>query len=126
MTETLSVLKAISDKNRLRVFCALLVHDELCACQITDFLQVSGATASRHLSQMVTAGVLQNRKQGRWVYYRLNSEDLSLNPLFKWLKGKLENSMHMQQDLASLEKILLIPCEELSRKQRRNGTCTKS
>ncbi|MCG8636522.1 MAG: metalloregulator ArsR/SmtB family transcription factor [Desulfobacterales bacterium] len=126
MDSTLSVIKAISDKNRLRIFCALLVHDELCACQITEFLQVAGATASRHLSQMVNAGVLQNRKQGRWIYFRISSEDPSLSPLFKWVKGKLENSRQIQKDLASLEEILRIPCEDLSRKQRRSGTCTKS
>ncbi len=57
MDDLLSILKALSDKNRLRIFCALLSYEELCACQITEFLQVTGATASRHLSIMVNAGI---------------------------------------------------------------------
>ena len=123
MDKTLSLLKAISDKNRLRIFCALLVHDELCACQITEFLQVAGATASRHLAQMVNSGVLKNRKQGRWIYFRLNRDDSSLDDLFRWVHQNVENSRQMDRDLERLKKILLIPCEELSRKKRMAGTC---
>ncbi|WP_319576931.1 metalloregulator ArsR/SmtB family transcription factor [uncultured Desulfobacter sp.] len=115
MDKALALLKAISDKNRLRILSVLLVHEELCACQITEFLKVAGATASRHLSQMVNSGVLQNRKQGRWVYFRLNRDDASLNPLFKWINREVENSTQVTQDLKALEKILCIPCENLSR-----------
>jgi len=48
MEKLLLILKALSDKNRLRIFYALLSYQELCACQITEFLNVAGATASRH------------------------------------------------------------------------------
>lgn len=125
MDKTLSLLKAISDKNRLRIVNALLVHNELCACQIIEFLQVTGATASRHLGQMVNAGVLQNRKQGRWIYFRLNKEDSSLISLFQWLNRKTDNCAQAEQDLETLKKILLVPCEELSRKQRESVTGSK-
>jgi ArsR family transcriptional regulator, arsenate/arsenite/antimonite-responsive transcriptional repressor len=43
MNDLLSILKALSDKNRLRIFYALLTYEELCACQITELLQVAGA-----------------------------------------------------------------------------------
>ena len=122
MDKTVALLKAISDKNRLRVLSVLLVHDELCACQITELLQVAGATASRHLSRLVDSGVLENRKQGRWVYFRLNKDDASLAPLFEWINQKIQNSAQMSQDLALLEKILRIPCEDLSREQRQGGS----
>ncbi len=59
MNDLLLILKAMSDKNRLRILRALLTHEELCACQITEFLEVAGATASRHLSLMVNAGILK-------------------------------------------------------------------
>nr|WP_319394364.1 metalloregulator ArsR/SmtB family transcription factor [uncultured Desulfobacter sp.] len=124
MDKTLALLKAISDRNRLRVLSVLLVHEELCACQITEFLQVAGATASRHLSRMVDSGVLENRKQGRWVYFRLNRNDASLEPLFNWINQKVSNTTQRTQDLDALEKILRIPCENLSRKQREGGDCT--
>lgn len=104
----------------------MLVHDELCACQITELLQVAGATASRHLSLMVNAGVLKNRRQGRWIYFRLNREDQSLLPLYEWAREQLSDSSQVDQDLKAIKNILLIPCEELSHKQRESGTCSES
>lgn len=126
MDTTLSVIKSISDKNRLRILSVLLVHNELCACQITEFLGIAGATASRHLSLMVSAGVLKNRKQGRWIYFRINMEDPSLTDLLGWVKNGIENSEQAKMDLDALKRILLIPCEELSQKQRESGTCSNS
>lgn len=126
MDKTLSIIKSISDKNRLRIFSALLVHNELCACQITEFLNVAGATASRHLGLMVSAGVLKNRKQGRWIYFRLNKENKSLIPLFDWVKEMVRGSKQVEQDLETLKDILRIPCEELSQKQRESGRCSNS
>ena len=118
MDNPLLILKALSDKNRLRIFYALLTYEELCACQITEFLNVAGATASRHLSLMVHAGILKNRKQGRWVYFRINTKDLSLGPVIQWLKQKLDNSAQTSKDLKVLHRIITIPCEDLTRKQR--------
>ena len=55
MKNILSVCRALSDRNRLRIVAALAVHDELCACQLTEMLTVSGATASRHLVYCLAA-----------------------------------------------------------------------
>jgi ArsR family transcriptional regulator len=125
MDDLLSILKALSDKNRLRIFCALLSYEELCACQITELLQVAGATASRHLSLMVSAGILKSRKDGRWVHFRLNTEDLSLDPVFKWVPQKLDGSNQVEKDLKALKQITVIPCEDLCRKQRGRASCPK-
>ncbi len=126
MDKTRLILKSISDKNRLRIFSALLFHDELCACQITEFLKVAGATASRHLSLMVSAGVLKNRKQGRWIYFRLNKEDDSMKQLSIWVRQNLGGSSQVKKDLNALKEILLIPCEELSQRQRESGFCSET
>ena len=72
MNNTLEILKALSDRNRLRVVVALMHMDELCACQIVELLHVSGATASRHMSLLIHAGIVESRKDGRWVYYGLS------------------------------------------------------
>ncbi len=125
MNKILLLLKSISDKNRLRIFSALLVHDELCACQITEFLKVAGATASRHLSLMVSAGALKNRKKGRWIYFHLNKDDSSIRQLSIWVKQNFEDSSQVKKDLKALKEILLIPCKELSQKQRESGSCQK-
>ena len=103
----------------------MLSHGELCACQITELLQVAGATASRHLSLMVNAGILKNRKNGRWIYFRINTEDISLDPILKWVKHKLQGSSQVMKDEDELNKILVVSCEDLCRKQRGETTCSK-
>ncbi len=126
MDKTLSIIKSISDKNRLRIFSALLAHSELCACQITEFLNVAGATASKHLGLMVSAGVLKNRKQGRWIYFRLNKKNKALIPFFDWVGETVKGSKQVENDLKALNAILRIPCEELSQKQREGSRCSNS
>ena len=69
--EPLLPLKALADRNRLRIVAALADYEELCACQLTELLGVSGATASRHLAQLTASGLLASRKDGRWVHYCL-------------------------------------------------------
>ncbi len=114
----------MSDKNRLRILSALMSNEELCPCQITELLQVAGATASRHLSLMVNSGILKNRKNGRWVYFRINKEDISLDPVFKWVKHKLKDSNQVTKDQEALKKILVASCEDLCSKQRGKTTCS--
>jgi DNA-binding transcriptional ArsR family regulator len=118
MDTILPRLKAISDKNRLRILSALLQHEELCACQITELLQVAGATASRHLSLMVNAKILKSRKNGRWIYFQINTQDFSLDPILKWIQLNLEKSPQAIQDKKALNNILGVSCEDLCRKQR--------
>ena len=118
MKSLLLVFKALSDRNRLRIFNALLHYDELCACQITELLQVAGATASRHLSLLVTSGILKSRKVGRWVHFSLNNPDGEYDPVTDWIKLKLNKSGQIEKNLKILTRIMQIPCEELSRRQR--------
>lgn len=126
MNDLLLILKALSDRNRLRTFRVLQSYEELCACQIIELLQVAGATASRHLSLMVNAGILKSRKNGRWVYFRINTEDLSLDPVFKWMRQQLDGSNQVEKDLKALKQITLIPCEDLCRKQRGEASCPEN
>ncbi len=64
-------MKALADGNRLRIIHALSQYDELCACQVIELLQVTGATVSRHIKILIDAGLVISRKDGKWVYYRL-------------------------------------------------------
>ena len=68
MEQTLNILKALADRNRLRIVIALEDYGEMCACQITELLQVAGATSSRHLSLLVNADIVKARKEGRWIF----------------------------------------------------------
>jgi ArsR family transcriptional regulator len=122
MEPTLDILKALSDKNRMRVVAALWRFDELCACQITELLKVSGATASRHLGILQRAGLVDSRKEGRWVYYKLCKPTES-DLLFQWLEHSLSGAADLVKDFQSLKGIVGITREDLCRQQRGEECC---
>lgn len=124
MENQLEILKALSDQNRLRIVAALGRYDELCACQITELLEVTGATASRHLSVLQHAGLIESRKEGRWVYYRL-APPADAEPVFQWLEKSFAVSERLQADFQSLEKIVGMGREDLCRMQRGEACCPK-
>ena len=70
MKAYLAVTKALSDPNRVRILCALQ-DGELCVCQLTSLLQLAASTVSKHCSILHQANLVDSRKDGRWVYYRL-------------------------------------------------------
>ncbi len=114
--KSLKVTNALADGNRLKIIAALLEYDELCVCVITEFLGIAGATASRHLAILVSAGLLASRKEGRWVYYRLKIEDILLG---RWLQESLKG----KADLGGLHQIVAMPQADICRKQRGSNCC---
>lgn len=65
--------KALGDPVRLRLFKLLADHDELCVCHLTDALNLPQSTVSRHLGVLRHAGLMQTRREGKWMHYRLAS-----------------------------------------------------
>ncbi len=107
MKDVLSVTKALSDGNRLRTVMALRDMDELCVCQVTEMLGLAPATVSRHISILHSAGLVESRKNGRWVYYRL-SEAAKTEPVvtvMDWLGESLKNSSEIRADRKYLRKV---------------------
>lgn len=70
---TMQLCRALGDETRLRIV-ALLTHGELCSCHIEQALGLSQPNASRHLSVLKSAGIIQGRREGSWVHYRLASQ----------------------------------------------------
>lgn len=62
--------KALADKTRLRILSLLRVR-EMCVCEIMIALDLTQPTASHHLGILGNAGLLNYRKEGKWVYYSL-------------------------------------------------------
>lgn len=106
MKDILSILKSLSDRNRLRTVSALMAHDELCACEITELLGVSGATVSKHLSILANAGIVTSRKEGRWIFFKIAQKNKQLKPVFKWLKHELKDDEDIINDFNVLKKII--------------------
>ncbi|RRQ21020.1 metalloregulator ArsR/SmtB family transcription factor [Thiohalobacter thiocyanaticus] len=64
---------ALAHPLRLRALLLLQGEGELCVCELTHALDVSQPMISRHLAQLRQAGVVSDRRQGQWVYYRLHA-----------------------------------------------------
>jgi len=120
MDKTISVLKALSDPGRLRIVIALMSGRELCACQITELLQLSGATVSRHLAQLTGCGLLRSRKEGRWIFFRL-ADDPSSAKLLSWLRAEAAARPKSYNDGENLKKIVACGPEAIASKQRENN-----
>ena len=75
MKELVGIFKALSDETRLRII-KLLEKGELCVCDITAALNMAQPKVSFHLSTLKDAGLLKDRKQGKWTHYSLNEKDL--------------------------------------------------
>lgn len=65
--------KALSEEHRLRILALLLRHGEICVCEVERFLDVSQSTASRHLRHLASADLVEARREGQWVYYRITA-----------------------------------------------------
>lgn len=103
MKTLLDPLKALSDRNRLRVVAVLLNTDEVCACHVSELLGVSGATASRHMELLIRSGLVDSRKDGRWVHYKLSPR--FPDPIREWLAAALLKDRDIKKDLKTLKKI---------------------
>jgi ArsR family transcriptional regulator len=75
MEELTAIFKALSDGTRLRII-KLLEGGELCVCDIVAALDLVQPKVSFHLSALKEAGLIRDRKQGKWIHYRLNETDL--------------------------------------------------
>ena len=64
------LFQALGDTTRLRIL-GLLLTGEVCVCHIHESLKVSQPKASRHLAYLRRAGLVETRKEGLWVYYRI-------------------------------------------------------
>ncbi len=124
MNPILTIFKALSDQNRLRIFTALMNYEELCGCQIIEFLQVTGATVSRHMDLLLSAKLVKSRKEGRWVFYHLNDEEI-YPPLLDWIQQNVLADEIYQKDRERLREITAYKPEDLCRIQRGEKCCPK-
>ena len=67
--------QALSDETRLEIV-RLLSHGERCVCELQDALEAAQSRLSFHLKTLKDAGLVIDRRQGRWVYYALNRDAL--------------------------------------------------
>lgn len=83
--------KALSEDVRLQILALIFRHRELCVCEVERLLDISQSKASRHLRYLLNAGILEDRRDGLWVYYRVAQPDSEKHRhLLEALRGLLE------------------------------------
>lgn len=118
MREFMNITKALADENRVRALLALR-KGELCVCQITELFGLAPSTISKHLSILFQAGLVESRKDGRWIYYQLPGKEapVEVSEALDWIEKALANNPHVLEDNKQLKKILKQDPADLCKRQ---------
>ncbi|MGW8179351.1 MAG: ArsR/SmtB family transcription factor [bacterium] len=115
MTEFEHIFKLLGDGTRLRIL-MLLEHDELCVCQIMAVIGISQPLVSRNLALLTRGGFLEDRREGKLVFYRANQHlDHIRKKVYDCVKEVLRGD-----DVVRKDRGILIECTEM---QKRTGRC---
>lgn len=74
MLNPTELFKALADETRTRISLLIAREGELCVCELTCALDESQPKISRHLALLRSSGLLADRRQGQWIYYRLHPQ----------------------------------------------------
>jgi len=107
-------LKAAGDPTRTRIL-KLLEPGELCVCQVQAVLGLAPSTVSKHLAILKTAGLVEDRRDGKWIHYGLTAA--SRNPhaggVLALLRGRLDREPRIVADRTRLKRVRSLPLSEL-------------
>ena len=121
LRQLLAITKALADENRVRMLLALR-GGEICVCQITEMFGLAASTVSKHLSVLCQAGLVDSRKEGRWIYYSLPGKGAPAPALeaIRWVTAALAADPRAGADTARLKEVLAMNPVELCKRQCRN------
>jgi DNA-binding transcriptional ArsR family regulator len=105
-------LKAMAHPVRLRML-AMLATGELCVCQLTAVLDLAASTVSGHLADLRAAGLVHERKEGKWVHYRL-TDDPELSAVIRSALASLARDHQTDTDAAAVRRVRRLPVETVS------------
>ncbi len=113
MFEFMNTIKAIADSNRVRII-SILQGRELCVCQIIKMLNLAPSTVSKHISILRQARLIEDRKEGRWMYYRLpDSPSPPAKGIITLINNSITNDQQIIHDNQIMKEILSVSKEEL-------------
>jgi len=91
------IFKALGDKNRLRII-NILSERSLCVCELTEVLNISQSTVSGHLRVLKDAGIVEDKKDGLWVEYRLSQKDRFIFGMLNLTLSILESHENLEEE----------------------------
>lgn len=113
LASTVYVLKALAHPVRLRIV-AMLRGGELCLCQMTAVLGLAASTVSAHLRDLKRAGIVDERKDGRWVFHGLAKDEETAAHLAPVWKAVAQDPQ-VDGDSRLLRELRRVSVEELCR-----------
>ena len=114
MRDFLAITKALSDESRVRAL-MFLTRGELCVCQIVEMLGLAPSTVSKHMAVLHGARLVESRKEGRWIHYRLADETAPpcVQQAIAWARECLAKDPAIRADAKTLRRIRKISRDEL-------------
>jgi ArsR family transcriptional regulator len=107
--ETEKLFLALSDRTRLRLL-SLMLDGEVCVCFFVEVLQAPQPTISRHLAYLRNAGIVQARREGKWMHYRIvEPKDPHALRIFREVCVWLREQPEMQRDRERLIRFCCAP-----------------
>jgi ArsR family transcriptional regulator len=111
LSNMIQIQKAIAHPIRLRVL-AMLREGPLCGCQISAVVKLAASTVSEHLSELKRAGLVAEKKDGRWVEFRLAASGAA-EAILSALFSELEDDPEVRADQVLTKALRRVPLEEL-------------
>lgn len=111
LAHLVQVHKAIAHPVRLRLL-AILRSGPLCVCQMTVVVKLAASTVSEHLSELRRAGLITERKEGRWVEYRLSDAALD-DGVLDAVWPALTSDPDAKADAVLVKELRIVPLDEL-------------
>lgn len=74
MDKTIEILKVLADGTRLKIL-TLLSRQEMAVCELIEALELSQPAVSHHLKLLKHAGLVQDNREGKWIYYTINENN---------------------------------------------------
>lgn len=127
MRDFMAITKALADETRVRVLLALQ-RGELCVCQIVELSGLATSTISKHMSILKQAQLVESRKQGRWMYYRLADDQTPelVRRSLEWVADSLAGDPKVSSDRKRLAAICNSDPHELCvARESAKKTCKK-
>ena len=104
LVEMETLFKALADATRLRIL-GLLLTGEVCVCDIYESLKIPQSRASRHLAYLRRAGLVETRRAGQWIHYRLGTlDDPVLAAISDGVRHALTHIEAVHRDAERLQK----------------------
>ena len=115
-----AVFQALSEPTRLRIMALVCrAGRDLCVCEFVDALEEAQYHVSRSLKILQKAGLVAERREGRWVHYSLPGKDapVAVRKAIEWVCDSLAENEQIADDAGRLKHLLKVDPRELCRRQ---------